>query len=75
MAEQSNGLGWVDAVADVVISLVDAFTFGKRERYERLPDWIDITEFQRKDYSVTIISIGLFAVMIVVLIAIMKAKP
>ena len=75
MAEQSNGLGWVDAVADVVISVVDAFTFGKKARYERLPDWIDITEFQRKDYSITIISIGLFTVMIVVLIAIMKAKP
>ncbi len=74
MAEESNGLGWIDAVADVVISVVDAFTFGKRARYERLPDWIDITEFQRKDYTTTIISIGLFAVMLVVLIAIMKAK-
>ncbi len=75
MAEQSNGMGWIDAVADVVISVVDAFTFGKKARYQRLPEWIDITEFQRKDYSITIISIGLFAVMIVVLIAIMKAKP
>lgn len=74
MAEQSNGLGWVDAVADVVVSVVDAFTFGRRKRYDRLPDWIDITKFQQKENTTTIISIGLMVVLIVVLIAIMKSQ-
>ncbi len=74
MAEQSNGLGWVDAVAEVVVSVVDAFTFGRRKRYERLPDWIDITKFQQKDHTTTIISIGLMVVLIIVVLAIMKSQ-
>ena len=60
----------VTAALGVVDGIVGLITTNKAARYGRLPDWISPANFQQKDRTPEIILIGLFAVLIIIVIAI-----
>ena len=64
----------ITAALNVVDGVVGLITTGKMTRYGRLPDWMSPTDFQREDRTADIILIGMFAVLIVIVLAIALKK-
>lgn len=60
----------VSAIAGVIGSVFDFFTVDKKAKYGRLPDWLSPKDFQTRDRTTDIILIGMFAVLLAVIIAI-----
>lgn len=64
---------WTSAIG-LVDSVVGLITANKAARYGRLPDWMSPADFYEKDKTADIILIGLFAVLIIIVIAIAIKK-
>ena len=64
----------IAAALETVSSVFGFITASKSARYDRLPDWISPTDFQKEDRTAEIILIGMFAVLIVIVLAIAFRK-
>ena len=68
-----QGADPVSAIAIAIGSIFGTIGAGRRARYERLPDWMQPKDFQRRDYTPEILIIGLSVAFIVTLVVVAKS--
>ena len=62
-----------EAVGKITESVFTFLTVSKDAKYGRLPDWITPRDFQRKSNTANILLIGMFAAIIIIIIALTVA--
>lgn len=64
----------ISGVSTIFDGVVDLVGMNHDKRYGRLPDWLEIKDFQRKDYTVEIVIGAMALIMIIAIISISRAK-